>query len=48
MPQRIVNFFQKPFDSQKPRTYIPATDGDDALGGRRAIRFSRVYQANAS
>jgi hypothetical protein len=32
MPQRIVNFFQKLFDSQKPRTYIPATDGDDALG----------------
>jgi hypothetical protein len=43
-----MNFFQKPFDSPKSRTYIRATDGDAALCGRKAIRFSRVYQAHAS
>jgi hypothetical protein len=43
-----MNFFQKPFDTLKARSYIRATDGDDALGGRKAIRFSRVYQAHAS
>jgi hypothetical protein len=35
-----MNFFQKPFDSPKSRSYIRATDGDDALGGRKAFRFS--------
>jgi hypothetical protein len=40
--RRNMKFFQKPFDSLKTRFYIHATDGDDALRGRRAIRFSRV------
>jgi len=48
VPPNRMNFFQKPFDSLKTQSYIRATDGDDALGGRKAIRFSRVYQAHAS
>jgi hypothetical protein len=41
----LMNFFQKPFDRPKGGSYIRTTDGDDALGGREAIRFSRVTQA---
>jgi hypothetical protein len=36
----LMNFFQKPFDRPKGGSYIRTTDGDDALGGRKAIRFS--------
>jgi hypothetical protein len=46
--RRVMKFFQKLFDSLKTRSYIHATDGDDALRGRLAIRFSRVSQAHAS
>jgi hypothetical protein len=33
------------FDRSKAPPYISTTDGDDALGGRKAIWFSRVSRA---
>jgi hypothetical protein len=34
------------FDSPEARSYKPHTDGDDALGGRLAIWFSRVSRVS--